>query len=572
MTTAVKLRKLLHRKAWEACNSAPANTTAGGFVVSDKNDTVVGSKAFLVTNVSNIYMYEGDQDAWCQLPNSGIAGTFAAGSCGEFRGIGAMGGSFTQTATAGTTTTLTTNRTIVKSIAGSRIRVVAGTGVGYEGIVTGNTLNTNAVLTVSPANGVAFDATTQFQVYSGSLWFFNAGTVAVGFSVYDIATNAWTARSVAGLPTAWGTDGQLVSTAGGVSAGYLNRNRYPIIPNSMNELATTSATATTIVDTTALWSVNQWQYGTVQIVGGAGLGQVRVIASNTATELTVTSAWTTTPDTTSKFTIRFGVAAGLATSATGTTLVNSGKAWATNMWANYQVRITSGTGVGQIRAITSNTGTTLTVPTWTVNPDATSTYMIEANDDSFYLLGNNAVTMYRFTVSSNTWATLAPVAARAGAQATGGTADHITEVIGWDNETQINHYNNTIFKQNGRYIYSFRGGASSTLDVYDIAANTWISGVAYGNQIETFTSGTSSVDGLGFIYINKEATGRIFRFDVSQNELVPVATNTNQVALGGAAVVGDKMFIMPYHDGQTMIYYGYVMRHSAADLVRMMVI
>lgn len=48
--------------------------------------------------------------------------------------------------------------------------------------------------------------------------------------------------------------------------------------------------------------------------------------------------------------------------------------------------------------------------------------------------------------------------------------------------------------QNGRYLYSFRGGASNVLDVYDIAANTWISGIAYGQQMETFTAGSCSVD------------------------------------------------------------------------------
>lgn len=79
--------------------------------------------------------------------------------------------------------------------------------MGYEDTVSSNTLGANSVLTVSTPSGVAFDATTQFQVFSGSLWFFNSGTVAVGFSVYDIATNAWTARSVTGIPTAWGDNG-----------------------------------------------------------------------------------------------------------------------------------------------------------------------------------------------------------------------------------------------------------------------------------------------------------------------------------------------------------------------------
>lgn len=485
MATTVNLKKLLHRKAWESCTNAPTVTTAGGFVVSDKFDLTNGARAFLVVNASSVWLYEGREDAWLQLPNSGATGTFAAGACGEYRGLGAMGGVFTQTATAGTTTTVTTSRTIVRSLAGSRFRVIAGAGVGYDGTIASNTLGPNAVVTVTPASQVAFDATTQYQIFSGSLWFWNAGTAAVGFSVYDVATNAWMARSVAGMPTAWGTDAKLISTIGAVSA----------------------------------------------------------------------------------------VATGTATSASTTTLVNSAKAWGTNMWANYQVRITAGTGIGQIRPIASNTGTTLTVASaWTVTPDATSVYSIEGNYDNFYLLGNNAVTLYRYSVSANTWTTLAPAAARAGAAAVGCTANWIESAPGWDNETLVPHYSNTLFKQNGRYIYSFRGGATATLDVYDIAANTWISNVLYGNQLETFATGSSAADIDGSIYIAKESTGRVFALDVDRNRLLPIATNTTQVALGGTAVTGDKLFFLPFKDGATVISYMYMLRHSGADLVRMLLI
>jgi len=485
MATTINLKKLLHRKAWENCTNAPVVTGAGAFIVSDKFDLTNGSRAFLVTNASSIYMYEGNEDAWAQLPNSGATGTFAAGACGEYRGLGAMGGVFTQTATAGTTSTITTNRTILRSLTGSRIRVIAGTGMGYDGTVSSNTLSTNSVITVTPVNAVAFDATTQYQVFSGSLWFFNSGTAAVGFSVYDIATNAWTARSVTGIPAAWGTDAKLVSTIGAVSA----------------------------------------------------------------------------------------VATGTATAGTSTTLTNSIKAWGTNMWANYQVRITAGTGIGQIRPITSNTGTVLTVSTaWTITPDATSVYSIEGNYDNFYLLGNNAVTLYKYAVSTNTWSTLSPTAARTGAAATGCTSNWIESAPNWDNETLVPHYGSTLFKQNGRYIYSFRGGATNTLDVYDIAANTWISNVLYGGQQETFTTGSSAADVEGSIYIAKESTGRVFKFEVDRNRLLPLTTNTTQVALGGTAVVGDKLFFLPYEDGPTSIHYMYMLRHSGAELVRMLLI
>lgn len=485
MATTVNLRKLLHRKAWETCTSSPAATTAGAFVVSDKYDINNGSRAFMMTSAAAVYMYEGNEDAWMQLPASGATGTFAAGSCGEYRGLGAMGGVFTQLATAGSITTLTTNKTIIRSLSACRVRVVAGSGVGYEGEVLSNTLGANAVLTVTPASVTPFDATTQFQVYSGSLWFFNAGTVAVGFSVYDVATNAWTARSVANVPAAWGTIGQLVST----------------------------------------------------------MGAVKIFASSTAT------------------------------AGASTTLTNSGKTWGVNMWANYQVRITDGTGKGQIRSVTSNTSSALTVSAaWVTTPDATSVYALEGNGDYFYLLGNNALVTYRFSVSANAWTVLAPVAARAGGMGAGATADWIDNAPNWDNEVAVDHYTTVLKKQNGRYIYSFRGAAASTLDVYDIAANTWISAVVYGNQQETFTTGSHSIGLDGMVFIIKEATGRIFKFEVDKHRLLPVATNTTQVALGGTAVDGDKTFMLPYTDGGTTILFAYILRHSGTELVRMLLI
>lgn len=489
MPTVSKLRQLLHRKAIEYC--APGQTTAAGsFVVSDKSNLLPAhDTAYAVYNASSIWNYSGDQDSWVQIPNSGIAGTFAAGSCGEFRAFGAPGGVFNQTALAGgTTTQIKTGLTLARSLKGCRFLVVQGTNGGYDGTVVSNTLGANATITVATAAGAAFDNSTVFRIGSGSLWFFNAGTTAVGFAVYDRATNAWTQRSVTGLPVAWGTDAQLVSTS-----GYASNN-----------------------------------------------AQGFVVATSTGANTT-------------------------------TTIADTGKAWASNAWTNFQVRIKSGVGAGQIRMIASNTATVLTVSAaWTVTPDATSVYVIEGNDDYMYLFGNNAVTLYRFQISANTWTTLSPTAARAGAFGAGGTADWIDCVkdTEWTNGTYGAHYLTSTIKQNGRYIYSFRGGASSILDVYDIAANTWISNVPYGNQNETFTTGSCSVDYDGKIYIQKDATSRIFTFDVALHALIPFCTSPMPQ---GAAITGDKMFFMTYDDGGDKIPYLYSIHNTRSELVRWMV-
>lgn len=228
-----------------------------------------------------------------------------------------------------------------------------------------------------------------------------------------------------------------------------------------------------------------------------------------------------------------------ATAGAATTLTDGTKTWATNQWSNYQVRITGGTGIGQVRSITSNTGMVLTVPTWTTNPDATSTYVIEANQDYIYAIGNNAVTMYRYVISSNTWSTLAPGAARGGAPVAGMSASAVgvTGDATWALETDI---------RNGRYIYSFRGGASALLDRYDIALNNWAA-IAYIGT-ETFTTGSSAFVMGPNLYLKKDATNRFFKYNVVKNVILPWSYN---YYTDGAGVLGQKIWVKNYDSAGT---------------------
>jgi len=64
-------------------------------------------------------------------------------------------------------------------------------------------------------------------------------------------------------------------------------------------------------------------------------------------------------------------------SNTATTLNDTSKSWATSTWVGGAVRITAGTGAGQVRAICANTPTQITVcDSWTTIPDTTSKYEI----------------------------------------------------------------------------------------------------------------------------------------------------------------------------------------------------
>ena len=72
----------------------------------------------------------------------------------------------------------------------------------------------------------------------------------------------------------------------------------------VNGTSSGSNTSTTLNDTSKSWTVNAYSSGYfIMITSGTGAAQQRTISANTATQITVSSAWTTTPDSTSVYII-----------------------------------------------------------------------------------------------------------------------------------------------------------------------------------------------------------------------------------------------------------------------------
>jgi hypothetical protein len=478
MATTNGNRKILDLKRWEMVTPAPQATAAAHFIVSSRH---YRQQQLLVSSASVAHLYNPNEDGWVQVPSPGLAGTFGAGSCGVAGAFstGATAGASSLTATAGSTTSITTNQTLARDLRGYSVLFTGGTNAGKLKTIASNTIGANAVITFTGAEAVAFDATSQYRLKTPVFFVLNAGTIASGsFKRYDFATNTWVTLVNTGLAATWGTDGRLVSTPAWLDSGFKS------------------------------------------------------------------------------------FATGTATAGAATTLTNSAKAWATNQWANSQVRITAGTGAGQIRTVASNTGTVITVSSaWTTTPDATSQYSIEGNDDYVYAMGNGAVAMYRYSISANTWTTLAPGVARGGAPSSGmsGHWIHSVSAADWNSENAI---------QNGRYIYSFRGAGGVLLDRYDIAANSWAA-MTYSPAVETFNVGTKWAYRKDAIYIHMDATGRWFRYDIAQASMDGWGT---MLYPNGAAVLGDTAFDVTYKDGATEIDYIYMVLNTSAVHLRQMVI
>ena len=478
MAIANNNRKIKDLKRWEQLSPAPSATVAGAFIASSRH---FRQQQLYVNGNTSAFVYLPEEDGWIEIPSPGLAGTFGAGAAGVAGSwsTGTAVGAASLTATGGTTSTIVTNQTLARSLAGYKIHIMAGPNAGQTLDIISNTVGANATITVA-TQASAFSASTVYRLCTPVWYVVGSGTVAAAsFRKYDWATNTWTTLQQTGLPATISTDGKLVTSPSFMNNAYL-------------QFATGTATA-----------------------GGAS------------------------------------------------TLTNTGKAWAVNSWTNYQIRIVSGTGAGQIRTIASNTATAITVSAaWTTQPDATSVYSIEGNDDFIYYLGSNAVTLYRYSVTSNTWSTLTPTAARAAAPGAGMSAHWIygeTNTL-WTNE-------NTII--NGQRIYSFRGNAGAVLDYYDIAANTWVSAVPYAPATVTFTTGSKYTYINDKLYIQKEVTNRWFAYDFQEQNMVGW---TQMPLVQGAAIVGDTAFDVTFYNGTLEVHYVYMLMNTSTLLYRQMVI
>lgn len=250
------------------------------------------------------------------------------------------------------------------------INATAGTQANYS--------IESQVITLDSNWAVQPDSTSVFRIQSGLILMVSSAATAPFYTtqVYDILSDTWyVLPSTHGLYTATGSDCTIERTTENSSIWFRG--------------IATGGSTTTLIDNSlgvdrAAWTTNQWVGYWVYIFSGTGAGQIRQITSNTSTTLTWSSAGTA-PTSTSRYMI-LGFDAGTATSGTSTTITDSTKSWTVNRWTNYSVRILAGTGAGQVRSISSNTSTALTiVGTWTTNPDSTSVYVIQGDPDKMYI-------------------------------------------------------------------------------------------------------------------------------------------------------------------------------------------
>ena len=416
--------------------------------------------------------------------------------------------------------------------------------------------------------GYSFTQDSWLQIPSLALaWTFGAwacGTYTPSSNTYTATWWSTTTITTTSLISWLAIGATLRMMTGTVANLWLERTVLNVSNTAWVVTITLSSALPSAVVNTDTFIMNTWRFW----VMNAGTITAWIFKSFDIATWTVTSLWTTNLPATWATDWRivatpsnYSFASWTATSWGANTITNSAKTWTVNQFTNMQVRITWGTWIWQIRTIASNTATAITTTAnWTTNPDATSTYSVEWNEDTLYLLGNNSVTMYKYSISGNTWSVLSPWVARSWAPVAWMSANWVWKTwdLTWGNESVLLDW---------KYIYSFRWG-SSTLDRYDIAGNSW-SVVTYSYAQETF-SAWSSYDILwDKIYIRKDATNRYFYFDIPWNNIFPFST---LLQTDWAALTWDKLWSFRYTDWTTNIDFLYSLANTWTALFRTMII
>ena len=498
---------------WVQVAPIPNAHAAGGGMATDlRNDLSRNPFVYQLVSAAILNRFNGITKGSQLAVNPGLGGTFGVGAgctfCPSFALVGVLG-------TGSTTTSISTNTTLtsvgVNMLAnrggsgeyGYRVRisdnVVGGSGKIEERWITGNTSGTkptlllDTALTFTPGTGAAY------EILSGEIHMLSAGTIsATTFRAFEIATNTLTSLSSTGLAAAIGTD----------YAGCALDELYVPYDHQPGE---GFVIGTSQYDGTSKYCLVATTSGPAMLTGQTSGGDIDVLA---------------------------------------------------NEYRNFQIRIVEDTAkptaVNQRAIIASHTAGvsgTSTAPVytlganWTVTPSPTAKFVIEyPNQLLIRSSGTTSVYTYNYTngtinngttsMNTNTWST-AYFGAAGSAMGAGCTA---LPSFGIEPDAAKNSRHS--------FVYFFRGLATTTCDVLDIAGGTtgsFSNAIVYDGALPTLTTGAcgkyAPFDNEGrFGYLNiyvASAINQIYRFDV-KNRVLQAFTPTDWIQSGTAAV-GDRI-------------------------------
>ena len=408
------LKPQVDQPVFEWMRFAPTATTATSILLS--SDEKARYLYYLVGQA--MWRYDTYSDSWqeCAPPNIApsniLAGKYSAFSGSRGHVISA------------TSTTLTVGGfgKFGNLCVGSKIRIIFGTGAGQERTITAvsdGIIHDNGVVTTASANEIT-DSTKKWRVnqwdgYSCRLTF-GTGQSQIRRILYSDKTSLFVSDVANNMQPIDSFNNTGFSSVSPYAAPVTTAGSQTHFVIESMELTVNTA-----------WDVTPDESSIYQIMSGG----LWVLSSSASTPYAswqyydiILDTWQTkTPPAshiaaalTSDIAIdRTGEVGGFfvsgltASSATAKTLVHTGATYDYDRYANHQLRIVSGKGIGQRRRIAANSADTFYLNhKWDITPDSTSQYSICGDVDKIWMVGNASSAIYQYSVENDVWAS-API-------------------------------------------------------------------------------------------------------------------------------------------------------------------
>jgi hypothetical protein len=541
MALTNKLKKIVDQPVFEWCRFAPTATSALSALCSSDD----GESRYLYYIVGALfYRYDVYSDSWQLLASPNTTPVTAASlkfsKYGGYRGnvIAAASGTVTLAGLRG------------KALEGQSIRIISGTGAGQERTITSiadAVISDGGVVTSAAAASIG-DSTkkwrfNQWQGYQVRLTY-STGQSQIRKVLYNDTTTLYFND----------VNMQQIDTFNNTGFSAVAPYAVPITTaGSQTHYVIESSVATL----NSNWDVTPDNTSRYSILGGI----ITLFSSTAAAPFSslqvydiLSDTWHTRTALGGHLLAAFGTdfaidrtgeiggafATGTASSGANRTLTDSSGTYVVDRYANFQIRITGGTGIGQRRRIVGHNATTFWIDrNWDVNPDNTSTYSVFGDTDKVWLLGNGSAATWQYSMEFDQWAN-GPISdggivRNASAQLTGAAGSTLPEeAVGVASIVRASNGITAVAVNAagtgytvGDLVTCSTGGTLGTVFVTAVTTSGAVSTIQLAASGSGYSSGSSSTTG---------GTGSGLTITITAGVTALVTTSTNHRFITGQSV------------------------------------
>lgn len=410
MSITNKLKVQLDLPVWEWCRFAPVSTSA---ISSLAGMNAIKARYLYYQRDGSLYRYDTYTDSWQQLTTvTNLYTPTVMNTSMLSNDIGHYGRAIGPGAGLNTIQLAGLNG---NCLVGQKIRIINGTGAGQERTISSVSAPIIAYrgTVTTGGTGSITDATTGVGLKQWKINQWRNYQVRVDFGTgrqqfRPILYNTATALQFS--DTNWLTvypwAAPIIVTTPATNAQYVIESHIATVDT--NWTTPPDSTSQFVILSGGIWNATQ---GTTSapffaieyynILGDFWYGK------STQTNLK-TAVFTAASDLKLEALTEIGGAllTGTVSAATARSITVSGGGLTPMSWANMEVRITAGTGIGQTRSILTNTATVINVVRdWDITPSTDSSFAIYRDVGKLWLVGGGDAGILQYSAESDQWST-----------------------------------------------------------------------------------------------------------------------------------------------------------------------